>query len=71
MRALREDPRLIRYLVLLAVGLPLVLGLSAFFPERLGDQLVPFLIAFTITFFAVYLLGLGVEAFFRRRWSGK
>lgn len=69
MSALREDPRLIRYIVLLVVGGPLVLGLSAFFPDRLGEQLVPFLVAFTVAFFLVYLLALGVEAFFRRRWS--
>jgi putative effector of murein hydrolase LrgA (UPF0299 family) len=68
-RALREDPRLIRYMVMLFVGVPVVLGLSAFFPDRLDDQLVPFLIAFTITFFVVYALALLIEAWFRRRWS--
>jgi hypothetical protein len=63
MRALRADPRLIRYIVLLMVGMSVVLGLSAFFPDR-------FMIAFTLAFFAVYGLAPLTEAYFRRRWTG-
>ena len=70
MRALREDPRLIRYIVLVVVGMPVMLALSTFFPDRLGDDLLPFVVAFSATFAVVYLLALGVEALFRRRWSG-
>jgi hypothetical protein len=69
MRALRDDPKLIRYLVLLVVGMPVVLGLSAFFPDRLDEQLVPFMIAFAVTFGVVYSLGLLIEMYFRRRWD--
>jgi hypothetical protein len=71
MRALRDDPRLIRYIVLLIVGMPVVLGLSAFFPDRLGEELIPFMFAFTLAFFAVYGLGLLIESYFRRRWTGR
>ncbi len=70
MRALRADPRLIRYIVLLMVGMSVVLGLSAFFPDRLGDELIPFMLAFTLAFFAVYGLAPLTEAYFRRRWTG-
>lgn len=71
MRALREDPRLIRYIVLLMLGVPVVLGLSAFFPDRLEGDLIPFMVAFTVIFFAVYGLALLIEAYFRRRWTGR
>jgi hypothetical protein len=70
-RALREDPRLIRYIVMLVVGVPIVLGLSAFFPDRLGDQLIPFLVAFTAVFFVIYSVALLIERYFRQRWSGR
>jgi hypothetical protein len=70
-RALREDPSLVRYIVLLVVGVPVVLGLSALFPDRLGDELVPFLVVFTAAFGVVYSLGLLIEGYLRRRWSGR
>lgn len=61
MRAALEQPGMVRYVVVLLVGLPVALVVSALNPDRQGAGFVPFVISLAAALAIVWLLGLGLE----------
>ena len=67
MRAALEQPGMIRYAVVLLVGLPVAMIVSALNPDRQGAGFVPFVIALVAALAVVWLLGVALE----RLWLGR
>ncbi len=65
MRAALEQPGMVRYVVVLLVGLPVALVISALHPDRQGAGFVPFVISLVAALAVVWLLGVVVE----RMWQ--
>ena len=61
MRAALEQPGMVRYVVVLLVGLPVALVVSALHPERQGAGFAPFLVSLAVALTVVWLLGVGLE----------
>ncbi len=67
MKALANDPRLLRWVIALLIGVLVALVVSASFPERQGSQFVPFVVTALIAFTIVWLIAIGVERWATRR----
>ncbi len=67
MKALSEDPKALQWLVGLLIGIPVAAVLAAAFPERQGDQFMPFLIAGAVAFSIVFL----VSVLITRWWTAR
>lgn len=71
MRETLEQPGTLRYVVVLLVGMPVALVVSALHPDRQGQGFVPFFITLVVALAVVWLIGVVVErAWLARRASG-
>lgn len=70
MRDTLEQPGMLRYLVVLLIGLPVALVVSALHPDRQGEGFVPFFVTLAVALAVIWLIGVVVErAWLARRAS--
>jgi hypothetical protein len=67
MRETLERPGMVRYIVVLLVGLPVALIVSGMHPDRQGAGFVPFILTLAAALAVVWLLGVLIE----RWWIGR
>jgi len=67
MRETLERPGMLRYLVVLLVGMPVALIVSGMYPERQGASFVPFVVTLAAVLAVVWLIGVLVE----RAWTAR
>lgn len=67
MRGLTDDPKSLQWLIALLIGIPVAAVLAGAFPERQGDQFVPFLMAGAVSFSVVFL----VSVLLTRWWTAR
>jgi hypothetical protein len=58
---------MVRYIVVLLVGLPVALVVSGMHPDRQGEGFVPFMLTLAAALAVVWLVGVIVE----RAWLGR
>ena len=58
---------MVRYLVVLLVGMPVALIISGVYPERQGASFVPFVVTMSAALAVIWLIGILVE----RAWSAR
>jgi hypothetical protein len=68
-----DDPKLVRWLVAVFLGIPVALTLSVSFPERQTSQFVPFVATSVVAFGIIALIAYGAETWVtkRRREAGR
>jgi hypothetical protein len=67
MRETLEQPGMIRYIVVLLVGLPVALIVSGMHPDRQGEGFVPFFLMLAAALAVVWAIGVLVE----RAWLSR